>query len=64
MAAPYNLNDLLIGTMMESFGSLTREVNGRRGPVVEINYNTGAVVVDLEHPYGRTAMDVHRWTKV
>ena len=64
MAAPYNLNDLLIGTMMESVGSPVHEVNGRRGPVVEVNRLTGAVVVDLDEPYGRTAMDMNRWTKV
>ena len=60
----FNLHDLAVGTMMEAISSFDANMNGKQGPVVEVNASTGAVVVDLPSPYGRTTMDMNRWTKV
>ena len=59
-----NLHDLAAGTLMEVVNSLDANRNGKQGPVVEVNASTGVILVDLPPPYGRTAMDMHRWTKV
>ena len=60
----FNLNDLAPGTLMEAVTSLDATMNGKQGPVVEVNDKTGAIIVDLPPPHGRTAMDMHRWSKV
>ena len=64
MVDRFNLKDLAPGTLMEAVTSPDANMNGMQGPVVEVNDKTGAVIVDLPLPHGRTAMDMNRWAKV
>ena len=64
MVERFNLKDLMTGTLMESVNSPQANMNGMQGPVVEVNYQTGAVMVELPPPHGRTAMVMNRWAKV